>query len=125
MTVPNDVLRFEILLYVSLLLDVLSAAFLGVGLDEASGAASPSMNLFAAAFFASLLLLVWLAARRQKNWARWSLLAFFALSAVLAVESIGRVTFGARTFFDILSFVPSAAGFYYAFTPDAARWFRS
>ena len=35
------------------------------------------------------------------------------------------MTFGVKTVFEILSIVFSAAGFYFAFTPDARRWFTS
>ena len=34
MTVPNNVLRFEVLLYLSLLLDALTAAFFGIAPDD-------------------------------------------------------------------------------------------
>jgi hypothetical protein len=125
MTVPTNVLRFEALLYLSLLLDALTAALFGIAPDDATAPASPSVNLFTALFIASLVFLVWLAARRRKNWACWTVFGFFVLSVVLYVASFGQMVFGVRTVIEILSIVFSAAGFYYAFQPDARRWFRS
>jgi hypothetical protein len=125
MTVPNDVLRFEALLYLSLLLDALTAAFFGIAPDNATAPVSPSLNLFTALFIAALVFLVWLAARRRKNWACWTVFGFFVLSVLLYVASFGQMVFGIRTIIEILSIVFSALGFYFAFTPDARRWFRS
>jgi uncharacterized membrane protein HdeD (DUF308 family) len=123
MTVPNNVLRFEALLYLSLLLDALTAAFFGIAPDTATAPASPAANLFTALFIASLVLLVWLAARRRKNWACWTVFGFFALSVVLYMASLSEMAFGVKTVFEIFSIVFSAAGFYFAFRPDARRWF--
>jgi hypothetical protein len=123
MTLPTDILRFEILLYLSLLLDALTAAFFGIAPANASGTVSPSVNLLSAVFIAALVYLVWLAARRRKSWACWTLLAFFVLSVVLFVASFGDMVFGLRTIVEIASIVLSAAGFYFAFTPDSRRWF--
>jgi hypothetical protein len=119
MTVPRDVLRFEALLYLSLLLDCLTAAFLGVG--EATRASISLLNLFLiAGFFA----LVWLAARRQKNWARWTLFGFFAFTVVVYIGSLSELTFGIGTIVDILSLASSALGFYFGFTSEAQQWFK-
>jgi hypothetical protein len=125
MTVPNNVLRFEALLYLSLLLDALTAALFGIAPDNPTASASPALNLFTALFIGALVFLVWLAARRRKNWACWTVFGFFALSVLLYMASFGEMTFGVKTVFEILSIVFSAAGFYFAFTPEARRWFRS
>ncbi len=87
MTVPKDVLRFEVLLYLSLLIDALSAAFLGVGLRRGKRRehARVDQSVRRGVLRIARLFLVWLAARRRKNWARWSLLAFFVLSVVSLV----------------------------------------
>jgi hypothetical protein len=122
---PDNVLRFEVLLYLSLLLDALTAAFFGISAADAAGPASPSVNLFSAAFIASLVLLVWLAARRRKGWACWTLFGFFALSVVLYAASASQMAVGVRTLVELLSILLSAAGFYFAFTPEARRWFRN
>ena len=124
MNVPKDVLRFEVLLYLSLLLDALSAAFFGVAADDAAGATQSFVSFLTAVFIAALVLLVWLAARRQKNWARWTLFGFFVLTIVLYVQSIGEMTFSVRTLVDLLSLVLSAFGFYFSFSSEARQWFK-
>lgn len=125
MNVPKDVLRFEVLLYLSLLLDALSAAFFGVATDEAAGATQPLLSFLTAIFIAALVLLVWLAAQRQKNWARWTLFGFFVLTILLYVQSFGEMTFSVRTLIDLLSIALSAFGFYFSFSAEARRWFKS
>ncbi len=125
MTIPKDVLRFEVLLYLSLLLDALSAAFFGVGTDETSEATRQFLNLLSAVIIAGLFVLVWLAARRQKNWARWTLFGFFVLTAVLYLGSSRDMTFGLRTVIDLVSLALSAVAFFFAFTAEARLWFKS
>ena len=119
--IPNDVVRFEVLLYASLILDALNAAIFGVFPDDPP--APPRVNLLAAFFIGALAVLVWLAARHQKNWARWTVLGFFALSVVSYVASFGEIPFGIKVLLDLLSMALSVAGFYYSFTPQARRWF--
>ena len=116
---PRDVLRFEALLCLSLLLDCLSAAFLGIG--EATRESISLLNAFLITGFFGL---VWLAARRQKNWARWTLFGFFAFTLVVYIGSLGELTFSLRTIVDLLSLASSAFGFYFGFTSEAQRWFK-
>jgi hypothetical protein len=125
MTVPKDVLRFEILLYLSLLLDALSAAFFGIGADDAAGTTQSFVSFLTAVFIAALVFLVWLAARRQKNWARWTLFGFFVLTIILYADALGEMTFSVRTLVDLLSLAASALGFYFSFSFEARQWFRS
>jgi hypothetical protein len=122
MTVPRDVLRFEILLYLSLLLDALSAALFGATAD---GSDKPFVSFLTALIIAALVLLVWLAAQRRKNWARWTLFGFFALTLLLYVASLNQMTFGFKEFIDVISIALSAFGFYFSFTAEARRWFTS
>ena len=76
MTIPRNVLRFEILLYLSLTLDALSVAFQD---RTPSGEMTEQMITTATVMAAGLILLlvyfVWLAAQRRKNWPRWALAA--------------------------------------------------
>jgi hypothetical protein len=121
MTIPRDVLRFEVLLYLSLLVDALSAAFFGAGEDSAARA---SVALFSAIVIAAYVGLVWLAARRQKNWARWTTFGFFVFTVILYIQSFGELAFSAGTLVDMLSLALSALGFYFAFTSEAQQWFK-
>ena len=76
MTVPRNVLWFEVLLYLSLTLDALSVAFRD---RTPTAKMTESMIMMESLFAAGLLLLlvyfVRLAARRRKNWPRWVLSA--------------------------------------------------
>jgi hypothetical protein len=122
MAVPRDVLRFEVLLYLSLLLDALSAALFGVTAD---GSDKPFVSFFSALIIAGLVFLVWLAARRQKNWARWTVFGFFVLTLILYISALNDMTFGFKEFVDVISVGLSAFGFYFSFTAEARRWFTS
>ncbi|MBS0530951.1 MAG: hypothetical protein JSS22_16395 [Proteobacteria bacterium] len=125
MTLPRNVLRFEVLLYLSLLLDTLSAAFLDRVPADIGEAASANVNLLAVVLLAFFLLLVWLAARHRKNWARWVLVAALGLSALSLLDALGSGGLTFATAVDVLSTALTAAGLYYSFTGDAKGWFDS
>jgi heme/copper-type cytochrome/quinol oxidase subunit 2 len=68
MTLPKNVLRFEVLLYLSLILDALSVAFQ----DRTPSADMTDQMITVATVIAGCLILllvyfVWLAAQRRKN----------------------------------------------------------
>ena len=86
----RETLRFEVLLYLSLLIDTLSAAFIErtpADIDEAAAMSVDSSPLSLLMFF---LLLVWLAARQRKNWARWMLVVARAVGAFAAFGDLAR-----------------------------------
>lgn len=118
-TVPKDIVRFEVLLYLSLLLDTLTAAFF----SEAPEASRASVSLVNAALISAFVGLVWLAARRHKNWARWTLFGFFVLTVVLYIQAFGDLEFSIGTAIDMLSLALSGLGFYFGFTSEAQLWF--
>lgn len=122
MSVPNDVLRFEALLYLSLILDCLSVAFLGSSGETAETRASLSVvNAFLIlGFFA----LVWLASQRRKNWARWTLFGFFVFTAIVYIAAPDERPFGVGTIVDWMSLALSALGFYFGFTAQSQQWFK-
>lgn len=126
MIVPNNVLWFEVLLYLSLTLDALSVAFRD---RTASERMTESMimteSLFAAGMLLLLVYFVWLAARRRKNWPRWVLAAVLALSAVTLVDVIGRRGLDFSTAVETVSCALTVAGLYFSFTGDAVDWFNS
>jgi hypothetical protein len=123
MTIPRDVLRFEVLLYLSLLIDTLSAAFVERA-PSYGGEASAGADMFVVVAFVFFLLLVWLAARQRKNWARWTLLAALALSVLSLFDSLSRGLTPASGI-DLFSTVLAGAGIYFSFTDDANGWFSS
>ncbi|MBN9147275.1 hypothetical protein [Nitrobacter sp.] len=124
MIIPRNVLRFEVLLYLSLLIDTLSAAFVERAPPYGGDAADAGGDMFVVLVFVFFLLLVWLAARYRKNWARWTLVAALALSVLSLFDSLNRgLTLSSGI--DLFSTVLAGAGMYFSFTDDAKDWFNS
>ena len=124
MTTPRNVLRFEILLYLSLLIDTLSAAFIERTPPDISEAAAMSIEMFAVILLTFFLLMVWLAARHRKSWARWILVGALGLSVLSLLDSL-RNGLTLTSALDALSSGLTAAGIYFSFTEDAKDWFNS
>ena len=126
MSVPNNVLWFEVLLYLSLTLDALSVAF-------RDRTPSPQMtesmimteSLFAAGLLLLLVYFVRLAARQRKNWPRWVLSAALVLSAFTLVGVIGVRGLEFDSAVEIVSCALTAAGLYFSYTGDARDWFNA
>ncbi|MGB8397478.1 hypothetical protein, partial [Bradyrhizobium sp.] len=120
MTVPRNVLWFEVLLYLSLTLDALSAAFQDrtptAGITEAMIATE---TLLTACLIVLFVYFVWLAARRRKNWSRWALAAALALSVISLLRAIGQNGVQLGSAIEIVSCALTAAGLYFSFTGDA------
>ena len=124
MNVPKNVIWFEVLLYLSLTLDALSAAFQ----DRTPTDDLPASTIAVATVTAILLILmlvyfVWLAAQRRKNWPRWVLAGLLVLSCVSLVYDIDATGLELDTAIEFLSCALTAAGLYFAFTGDAKDWF--
>ena len=124
MTIPKNVWWFEVLLYASLVLDALSVAF-----DDRTP--RPDMTeemitartLYALVVLVFVFYLIWLAARRRKNWPRWVLSGLFALSLGSLIPVIAVRGFEFGVLIDIVSSVLTALGLYLSFTGDAKDWF--
>jgi amino acid transporter len=125
MKVPKNVRRFEVLLYLSLALDALSAVFQD---RTPSVQMTESMTAVATVMAACLILLlvyfVWLAAQRRKNWPRWALVASLVLS-VISLMQIGESGLQLDSGIEIVSCALAAAGLYFSFTGDARGWFNA
>ena len=126
MYVPRNVLRFEALLYLSLMLDALSVAFQ----DRTPGGGMTEQMILAATVVAGGLIVlfvyfVWLAARRRKNWPRWALAAVLVLSVTSLVQVIGENGVELDSGIEIVSCLLTAAGLYCSFTGDAQGWFNA
>ena len=126
MTLPRNVLRFEILLYVSLMLDALSVAF-GDRTPREDMTDSMIMTESVLSGFVILLLLyfVWLAARRRKNWPRWVLAAALVLSVISLFQVIGVRGVELDSGIEIVSCALTAAGLYFSYIGDAQGWFNA
>src|SRR6195952_5749455 len=124
MTVPKHVLWFEVLLYLSLVLDALSVAFQD---RTPSGDMTEQMitiaSLMAACMILLLVYFVWLAAQRRKNWPRWALVASLVLSVISLVQIVGESGVQVDSGIEIVSCALTAAGLFYSFTGDAKGWF--
>ena len=124
MILPKNVLRFEVLLYLSLTLDALSVAFQD---RTPSAEMTESMIATATVMAAGLILLlvyfVWLAAQRRKNWPRWALAAALVLSIISLAQVIGDSGLQLDSAIEIVSSILTAAGLYFSFTGDAQGWF--
>jgi len=126
MNVPRNVLWFEVLLYLSLMLDALSIAVQ----DRTPSREMTEQMIMAASIVAGamILLLVYfvhLAARRRKNWPRWVLLATLLLSVIELIQVIGANGVELDSAIEIVSCILTTAGLYFSFTGDAKGWFNA
>jgi heme/copper-type cytochrome/quinol oxidase subunit 4 len=126
MNVPRNVLWFEVLLYLSLMLDALSVAVQ----DRTSSREMTEQMIMVASIVAGamILLLVYfvhLAARKRKNWPRWVLLATLVLSVIELIQVIGANGVELDSAIEIVSCILTTAGLYFSFTGDAKGWFNA
>jgi hypothetical protein len=126
MTVPRNVIWFQVLLYLSLSMDALSVAFT----DRTPGAGMSEQMIDVATVMDGVLILllvyfVWLAAQRRKNWPRFALAGLLALSAISVLPAIGNNGVQLDSGIEIVSDVLTAAGLYFSFTGDAVGWFNA
>jgi len=121
MTVPKNILRFEVLLYLSIMIDLPLSVFLHrEQLTTLSAGAAASVSLVVMIGLAAICSLVHLAARKRKNWARWVLLCVQTLSAFSSLQAHG---FSEFTTIDLSTTVLAFVGLYFSFTGDARGWF--
>jgi hypothetical protein len=126
MTVPRHVLWFQVLLYLSLVLDALSVAFQ----DRTPTAAITETTILAANVIAACMILlfvylIWLAAHHRKNWPRWVLTAALAFSVISLLQAIGGSGLRLDSAIEVVSCALTAAGLYFSFTGDAKGWFNA
>ncbi len=126
MTLPRNVLWFEVLLYLSLTLDALSVAFQdrtpNAEMNEQMFAVSTVM---AAGLILLLVYFVRLAAQGRKNWPRWVLAAALVLSVISLVQVISANGIQLDSAIEVVSCALTAAGLYFSFTGDAVGWFNA
>ena len=126
MILPKNVLRFEVLLYLSLTLDALSVAFQDrTPSVEMTELMITTATVMAAGLILLLVYFVWLAAQRRKNWPRWALAAALVLSIISLVQIIGDIGLQLDSGIEIVSCILTAAGLYFSFTGDAQGWFNA
>ena len=126
MTVPENVLRFQVLLYLSLALDALSMAFQ----DRTPTASASDTTILAATTISACMIvllayLVRLAAVERKKWPRRVLTAGLVLSVLSLIPAIRDSGLQFDTGIELVSCLLSAAGLYFSFTGDARGWFNA
>jgi branched-subunit amino acid permease len=126
MTLPRNVLWFEVLLYSSLMMDALSVAFQ----DRTPSREMTEQMIMAATIVAGLMILllfyfVYLAARQRKNWPRWVLGAALVLSVISLIQVISENGIELDSAIEIVSCVLTTAGLYFSVTGDAKGWFNA
>ena len=92
MKIPNNVVWFEILLYLSLTLDALSVAFQ----DRTSSGDLIGPMILEAGLILLLIYFVYLAARKRKNWPRWVLVGAACAFDAFPTAGLGRKWHRAR-----------------------------
>jgi len=124
MNVPRNVLRFEALLYASLMLDALSVAFQDrtppPGVTEEM---VTSVTMFNGGMILLYLYFVWLAARKRMSWPRWVLAVALVLSVIQIILVINQQGLELDSSVAIVSCVLTSIGLYSSFTGDAQGWF--
>jgi len=126
MNVPKNVLWFEVLLYLSLMLDALSVAFQDrTPTEDMSESMIMASTVLAACLILLMVYFVWIAARHRKNWPRWVLSVALALSVVSLVQVLGENGMELDSGIEIVSCALTAAGLYFSFTGDAKGWFNA
>lgn len=120
--VPQNIWRFEVLLYISLLLDTLMAMFRTMPEDISETAASIA-SFASAALILLFVFLVGLAARGRKNWARWVLVVALILSLLSLMGDLSLNGLQVENLLELVSATLTAVGLSYSFTGDARDWF--
>ena len=124
MTVPKNVIWFEVLMYLSLTLDSMSVAFQDrTPSDDVTESMIAVMTVISAVMILTLVYFVWLAAQRRKNWPRWVLAVALVLSVISLMQSIGDSGLQLDGAIEVVSCALTAAGLYFSFTGDARGWF--
>ena len=126
MIVPRNVRLFEVLLYLSLMLDSLLMAFQDrTPTETVSEQVISVAALLQAGLILLLVFMVWLAARHRKNWPRWVLVVIFTISLISLIQMIITDGLELDNAVALLSSAMTALGFYFSFTGDAHGWFNA
>ena len=126
MNVPRHVLWFQVLLYLSLVLDAVSVAFQ----DRTPTATITETTILAANVIAACMILLFaylvrLAAHQRKNWPRWVLTAALVFSILSLLQVIGDSGLQLDSAIEVVSCALTAAGLYASFPGDAKGWFNA
>jgi heme/copper-type cytochrome/quinol oxidase subunit 4 len=122
MKVPNNVVWFEVLLYLSLTLDALSVALQDRSAIEGDLLAPMILE---AGLILLLVYFVHLAAQKRRNWPRWVLTALLVLSVFSLLPVLTENGLQIDSGIEIVSCILTAVGLYCSYTGDARGWFNA
>jgi hypothetical protein len=126
MNVPRNVLRFEVLLYISLMLDAISVAVQDrTPTPEISDTAIMVQTTLNGIEIVVMAYFVYLAAQARKNWPRWVMLAMLVLACTSLVLFLRENSMTLDAGIEVISCVLTTIGLYYSFTGDARGWFNA
>ncbi|MGC2085122.1 MAG: hypothetical protein WA702_17400 [Bradyrhizobium sp.] len=126
MSVPRNVLWFEVLMYISLMLDAISVAVQ----DRTPTPENPDSAIMAVAILNGIVIVamaffVYLAAHGRKNWSRWVILAVEVLTIISLALFLRDNNMTLDAGIEIIASVLVTIGLYYSFTGDARGWFNA
>jgi heme/copper-type cytochrome/quinol oxidase subunit 4 len=123
---PNNVLRFQVLLYMSLMLDALSVAFQDrTPTEDMTDSMITANTILDGGMILLLFYFVHLAARHRRNWPRWVLAGALVLSVISLIDVIWTNGLELDSAIEIVSCVLTALGLYFSVTGDAKGWFNA
>lgn len=127
---PLTVAWFEKIMYLDIAISVILALNdYGNLTEEEALEVGAAYQTFVPLFFAVLVLLVWLTARRRMGWGRWFLLAVVASSELTTVyDAISGAAASSGIIISalhIITFALEVAAMVLIFSGSARSWFRS
>jgi hypothetical protein len=122
MKVPNNVVWFELLLYMSLTLDAMSVAFQDRSAIEGDLLVPMILE---AGLILLLVYFVHLAAQKRKNWPRWVLTVLLVLSVFSLLPGFAESGIQIDSGIELVSCILTATGLYCSYTGDAQGWFNA
>lgn len=123
---PSRVVRFEQLMYASLGIGVVIAVLEANRLAAMAGVGVGFLLVMQLLLIALFVLLIWLIARRRKNWARWVILIFFLLGLPMLVPDFLEML-DANPIVGLLSAIQvilQIAALCFLFTGNSRVWFK-
>ncbi len=130
MEMPSSIRTFEVLMYTSLLVGILTTYFryglLGGSMPSFS-TIYPLLILLQLPTLVIAVVAVWLAARSRKNWARWVLLVLFGLSSISGTASLLSLSSLSLSSLSVLISLAQPilqlVALCYVFSASANKWF--
>ena len=123
---PRNVVIFERLMYTVIALGVLMALLDSARIAALTGVGAGVVLVGSVLSLAIFGLLVWLAARRRKNWARWILLIVAVIGFFMAYPQLANA-FRSNALLGsvhVVQYLMEVVALWFVFTGDAKDWFR-